>query len=65
MSDYIINEIEKTNMLLKQLIEEIKISNEINKQNASTTYELAAELINIKMMFARYAYQTGGYYILT
>ena len=65
MSDYIINEIEKTNMLLKQLIEEIKISNEINKQNASTTHELAAELIHIKMMFARYAYQTGGYYILT
>ena len=59
MSDYIVNEIENTNMLLKQLIEEIKISNEIAKQNASTTHELAAELIRIKMMFARYAAGQG------
>ncbi len=59
MSDYIINEIEKTNMLLKNLIEQIKISNEIDKQNASTIHELATEIYNIKMMFARYASQTG------
>jgi len=59
MSEYIRIEIENTNMLLKQLIEEIKISNEINKQTASTTHELAAELIHIKMMFARYAAGQG------
>jgi len=59
MSDYIRIEIENTNMLLKQLIEEIKKTNEITKQNASTIHELAAELIHIKMMFARYAVGQG------
>jgi hypothetical protein len=59
MSDYIRNEIENTNMLLKILIEQIKMTNEIAKQNASTTHELAAELIHIKMMFARYAAGVG------
>ena len=41
------------------LEEQIKISNEIDKQNASTIHELATEIYNIKMMFARYASQTG------
>ena len=63
MSDYIVNEIENTNILLKQLIEEIKKTNEIAKQNAAKTHELAAELIHIKMMFVMYAsYQ--GHHIL-
>lgn len=59
MNDDIVFEIANTNTLLKQLIEEIKKTNEIAKKNASVTCELAAELNHIKMMFARYASQTG------
>ena len=64
MNDAILFEIANTNTLLKRLIEEIKTTNEIAKQNASATRELATELNHIKMMFARYGVASTGQSIL-